>query len=619
MKIIISACLFCLSFQWAVAQSFLENPFQSHYLNNTTRYSSISFLGNAYYDGIGREYLLNELPSSVITGYTTQFVPKSVYNPLFGNLTMNTKGGSYPIELSIQGSQQGEQQGQFSSRLLKRKKGTWEMNNLFDGYRYNGDLDKNDDGFQDLMNKNRIVALHSNSFKRGRFQTTLLAHYIKSDATGGEVDYDKETDYFSNSVYGFGNEVENIGLTSNTNINLTKSGSTTNRRLNINANGLQHKQLNFSGIKSINNEEQFLNSSVTYSQKMSLSNFSIGAMYRFQDIEATDKGLYDDKLLYLYTFNTHRFSGFASYNGFFGAATQFKSGVRVDYENEKVEIYPRLQLDFAISKGKESSEDLGYLSFFAAREKRLALVHLEYQEYLNSGRAYNFRVDSTFNDSYDRGWSTGASFTFNEFEFEIPWFWEYMYVYNTKILWRSVLFEESTDVNISPTDHSPIGSVVFMEDETFSAQHWIELASSFRFQRFHTHLNYRINNLGVNNQWLVPNTSLAISSKYSFNFGMTSMIRFIFQGKQALNNGTTSPCNYRLDLRNDFSLEQYWSNYFTDNATFSFGINNILHQRQQYQVRNGGAPFSSLYDGSQIWGNTVGFQIYAGMKFNVRW
>jgi hypothetical protein len=593
------------------AQTFVNSTFQSNYIDNAARLSAVDVFGNGNYDGIGKGFFLEEMPNTVISSHFAKQAPRGIYNPLYGNLQLISKTANTPLEVQIQGSQQGEGQATLGSFLNKKiKKTHWRFNTFVDGYTYQGNLDRNDDNFLDLENRKKLIAKHQASVNVGRFSMSLAGHYVNSEMIGGSTSFDKETDLLTSNRYGYGHEITNAGFSASSSIRLSKSEAATKRQLRFRVNGLRHEEMNFYGRKGLNGKEDFLNAAVAYHQNSILSAFSIGGLYRTQNIETSFQTASNP--LDSINYNIVRWSGFTSFDTYLNGRVQLKSGLRVDYEQEQLEWYPRLQLTVRLGSKYQQNGESGYISGFVSREKRLSLGHFEYKNYLNSSRRFSF---DTFEDNYDRGWVAGVAYALKTLRIEPRGMSIPIYIHDTKVVWRTTILNEHTRVHILPSTTFNPGVVNFHRNENIWTNSLLEFSTRVKLQQFNGIFLFRVNDIGQNDVYLVPRTAVAAAGSYRFNYGVSTSLAWFHQGRQRLDNNTKTIRNNRWDWKCSFDLNEIWSNYFSDNAVFLVGVNNAGDSRQQALASGVEDPFGDNFDAANVWGNQVGFQFYGGLKF----
>lgn len=593
------------------SQSFTESPIITHYLNNSTQKGSVNFLMNFPYDGIGKNLLINNLSNRLINNYQAEYVPKRMYNTLFGNVSMGLKTPSR-FKLEYQASQQGENFVTVGSFLSKKiKKTQFRTTTVAEGYNYQKDLDKNEDNFQDLPQKQRLTLAHHTSFSGPKMSTSLKAFYINSESTGGDLAFDKTRDHLKDSIYGYGYDFEHFGAALNTTIPIKLKNKTKHGKIIANIDGSFHRQSNFYGVKKLIGEEDLLNITAGYQQQNILSTFGLLATRRDHSIHQTYATSAQD-------IHIERYSLFGYYNTFWGKSNKISISGRVDYENDKWEFYPRAQLDILVQFSKKRNnyyyrnrKRSSYLSFFAGREKRLSLPLFENQRYFNSNREFSSSIPD---EIYDKGWMFGSSFTLQEVEFELPFYYEYVYIKNTKLLWRTLALTEQTRINIPTFNSNEFG--YFYRDNDLDFQHLLEFTTTFRYQRFYMTYLMRAQFPDENTLFL-PRTSSITSFKYDFAFGLSTNLSWYHVGKQNLIDGTKSGSINRWDWRSQINLQQFWQNWFTQKTSFYLGINNITGQTKGNTYSNTTDPFNGNFDGASIWGNTVGFQFHGGFSMSL--
>ncbi len=591
------------------SQSFVDSPILTHYLHNSIQKGHVNYTPGMPYDGIGRNLLNNNLSTSFAKKYGTGYVPRGIYNALFGNLNAGLSVPNRKLKLEYQGSQQGENFGQISSRFYKRIKGTTiSTETIIDGYSYQKKLDENEDGFRDLPERERLMIGHKTTFSSKKLEVGLSAFYMNSESTSGDVNFDKTRDYLKDSIYGYGYDFEHFGGALDIFIPVSLKNKNNNGNFYIKVDGTAHQQSNFYGVKQLIGEETLTNITAGYFQKNLLSKFELSATRR-------DHSIIQTYFKNTKNINIERYSLFGHYSTFWGKSNRINLAGRVDYENEKLDFYPRVQLDMLLGLKKNQgyysgSSNASYLSFFAGREKRLSLPLIDNQQYFNSTRF--FLIDTPL-EIYDKGWIMGSSLTLEELEIELPWIfdYEYAYVQNTKILWRTLALTEQTRMNLPALNSNEIGS--FDRDTELDFQYLFEFTTTFRFQRFYTTFLMRANFPNETTLFL-PMNSLMTSFRYNFNFGLSTNLTWYHIAKQNLPDGTKSGRINRWDWRNTINLEQVWSNWFTQKSTFHFGMNNISGKRKGNTYIGKNDPFSGSFDGMSVWGNTVGFQLYGGFS-----
>jgi hypothetical protein len=594
------------------SQSMTESPQFKHYLDNTLRKSTVSILGQLPYDGIGKDFLISEMPNTITTGYLVQQISNGLYQPLYGNVSANQIGAGFPMELKIQGSRHGEWNGRLRSNLEAKK---FNFQTIVDGYRYQGNLDANADGFRDLEQKDRLIASHAINYIGKKWNTNIKFHYINSESIGGVLDFDKSTDYLTQNQYGYGQEVENWGVHWNSTFNLGKSQRSKRQFIKLQVNGMQHQHNGFYGLRNLQGTEDFLESRLFYSRNRPFGNFQIGLAHRYQNIhqEAFRQitNLLDNDIL------INRWSVFGARHLYFGHNSQMKGFVRLDYEDGKIEAFPRFQIDFRVHPKSDwfrTRQHIGHWSFFVAREKRLALHFFENEHLLNSYRTFEWQ---TFDNKYDKGWTGGMAFKSKAFNFEFPGMWVESTIPASQILWRTIWLDEHTETIFNDSPDTTRARLQFERTNKLEFQHLFEIATGLNIERMIGRVLLRWNMPSNGRDYLIPRTTLVLQAGYNATFGIGTVLTWYHQGKQYLYDGTFSPRNNRWDWRFYFQLNQAWQNYFTENSTFYFGFNNMGSRRQEDTVISPENPFSSQFDATQIWGNTIGSQFYFGYKLRV--
>lgn len=588
-------------------QSAFQNPVTTNYLNSTIlSKSAIRHNGMLPYDGVGKQFLLNEFSNVLVKGYSNTLLPTDYLNPAYGNISFNIIAPTNKrIDFNLQTSTLGELDGMIANRNNHLG---WKNSNIINVYNSNGSFDNNQDGFRDLSKKQRFFGMTNHEYKKDRYLGSLSLMHMNVDELGGQMAFDKSRDFMTTSNYGFGKETQHTSLVINQKIRLGENYPKEKHSILFHNEGRWHNQNAFYGIKELTTTEQNFNSYLGYSGKYALSNFSAGVAYRHQNINVNYSEQFEN-IDYL----INRWSAFANYNTFITKYFKLKTFLRLDRENETYEFYPNAKLNVIFGRGNRFP--LSNLTLFAGREKQLLLPTMEYQPYFNSSRVIDF---PNLNDNYYENTAyIGAAYQLKGFDLSR------IFINPTKVIWKTIAIEDYLTATVTDGDVSNSGSLSFSRASERVFNHLLEVSTNVHFDnyRFWLEFRYRYNDFSNENIALFYPKHLfigKINSSDLFNF-LTATLGYYYQSGQIINeNQDISLGNHRLDLNTKFRVN-YWIKKKALRRTvyLNVGINNLTNYYEQNPIVGAENPFFPEYDGSLNWRNITGFNMYFGLNMDL--
>jgi len=134
------------------------------------------------------------------------------YESMSGQINLNflPPDGNERVYADVFANQQGRYEGNlvWTKPLSER----WSTAFFAGGHFQNQKVDRNDDGFLDMPTREGIKLMNRWKYFGDYFRSQFMASYAYEDRTSGQRDFNFNDDFGSESVYGFGMEVNQIDL-----------------------------------------------------------------------------------------------------------------------------------------------------------------------------------------------------------------------------------------------------------------------------------------------------------------------------------------------------------------------------------------------------------------------
>ncbi len=455
-------------------------------------------------------------------------------------------------------------------------------------------LDNNNDGFMDVSLKKQLNLFSRWKYKGEHYRAQFGVRGIVEEKTGGEMNFNPETDFGTTSLYG-------VGANGNHIEGFYKSGIVFDNRpwrsLAIITRGSYHDQTLFAGLMNYKGNETYFYSNFIFSDiiKTTEHKYKLGASYVFDD--------------YNETFNGKNYVRTEHVPGIYGEYTfardkiQTILGARSDFHNlYGTQVSPKANFKYEFSKRGAARVSMG-------RGFRVANIFVD-----NNSTFVSQRVISIQNNLLPEvAWNTGISATqkVEIAERDLTLHAEYFYTQ----------FENQVVV-----DRETPGALSFYNliGSSYSNAIQVEVAYEpwkvFEIRTAIKYLDVQSTYAGVQKQMpLVPNWRGMVTLGYqTLNKKWQADFTTQFVGESRI---PSTIGNAPENIRNEKS-----SPYFLMNTQLTrrfrhievyAGSENLGDYRQPDAIISADKPFDSDFDASMIWGPIFGRSFYAGLRLMI--
>ncbi len=612
MKRIITIIIFVLPIS-IFSQSLNENPYLSYYLGPNIQESSVGTILGRTYDGVAKMPLSRNIPSTWIYYYTLNHLPVTArYSDFitpFGRSYMSINGGTYGSSIGFLGSFNGEMDMTLNGRYAMNQKKSIDTSIQLNYHHNNSNIDRNQDGFLDLDRKKKFMGINHWSFKRKNYRGSLTGYHLYLDQAGGEVQFDKKTDYLSQNAYGKGILMNHSGIATqhswkfmDDNDDQIKGELFADGEVRIT------DMTRFYGLNEYKADELLLNAYTGYKFKKNLTDWEFGLHFRNENLKES----YADSQIT--QFNVSIPGIYARSETQLGYRLKLYTDLRVNYHSDQKEvlIHPGLRLTYVPA-------DRMALSIFAGNGTRYARALSEHHRFLYSNRELNM------NESLlpERAWHYGLSYrwSYNKF-FEPVYDWS---IGNFKYFF---LFYHNIYQNLNVADISEDNMLIFRNHDEkayktslnnrlfFSPYRHVDVTFMHRYDVF------KMENNGIlENRLYHPRNSFMFSLDFRFRSYVEMNTQIHVIGKTpasalAYADGY-APKRKRWDVSFVVPINAYLGNF---NAFKKFdiilGFDNITGNKLNEAVIGSENPFSNEFEGGLTEGSPMGSRIYGGVKID---
>ncbi|CAA6829135.1 MAG: TonB-dependent receptor [uncultured Aureispira sp.] len=602
MKQLLLLLVFILTSSASIAQSLGEDVYIRYYLGRSIQRTKL-------FDetGIGKFIAFRNIPSNWILEYQRTNALEDIQG-LFGAVKPNFSFlNNKSFLLDFKGSSLGELDFSFRGKM-DFKKVIGELN--VNGHWGNQRNDSNQDNYLDLDLKKRIFLHNSWSFFLKNFTSVNTIWFLGMETQGGQLNFNKASDYLTNNAYGNG-----IGVThfvgESSNFIATRSKD----MLLINFRVVDHTQNNYYGLQAYTGKEWSVDAKAQYSYRLDngFDLFQFGLNYRYQTIRESLDSL---DLERKESFG----GGYVGYETFFGKKFKLSTRVNVAYHNLASWIFvPHLRLDATLLKSLSATA-------FGGSGMRYANVLSENAQFLLSNRSV--KIEEALLP--ERAWYYGASVNYGTWlKLGLDFYTSLnVQVYHT-IYQNKIILDLDSDA-YAMSFHNQDGKAEKLSFELDAqirlAKPQIGLNIDYRLDFIHSTINnqyVREPLSSMHNLLLALDYRLMIQNVYICD--ITS--QFHWYGPQRLPNVSVktgggfsypleSPSVSRWDLKLSFPFYAWvkrstkWKNFI-----FYAGIDNLLNEVQPLSYINGEQPFDQNFDGGLFWNSTLGRRYYGGFTY----
>ena len=452
-------------------------------------------------------------------------------------------------------------------------------------------LDNNNDGFMDVTLKKQLNLFSRWKYEGEHYRAQFGVRGIVEEKTGGEMNFNPETNFGATNLYG-------VGANGNHIEGFYKSGIVFDKRpwrsLAIITRGSYHDQTLFAGLMNYKGNETYFYSNFIFSDiiKTTEHKYKLGASYVFDD--------------YNETFNGKNYVRTEHVPGIYGEYTfardkiQTILGARSDFHNlYGTQVSPKANFKYEFSKRGAARVSMG-------RGFRVANIFVD-----NNSTFVSQRVISIQNNLLPEvAWNTGISATqkVEIAERDLTLHVEYFYTQfeNQVVVDRetpgALSFYNLTGSSYSNAIQVEVGYEPWKVFEIRTAMKYLDVQSTYA---------------GVQKQMpLVPNWRGMVTLGYqTLNKKWQADFTTQFVGESRI---PSTIGNAPENIRNEKS-----SSYFLINTQLTrrfrhievyAGSENLGDYRQPNAIISADKPFDSDFDASMIWGPIFGRSFYAGLR-----
>lgn len=614
MKRLISILYFVLPIS-LFSQSLNENPYLTYYLGPNLQESSVGTIMGRTYDGISKIHLSRNIPSNWIPSYTLNHLPVSArYSDFitpFGRSYMSI-ASRYPTytSLTFLGSTFGEMDVSLTGGYKIDRKDKAFTNVFLNYHHANGRRDKNEDGFLDLNRKKKFLGINTWNFTNSKnFKSNISAYHMMLDEIGGQVDFNKDTDYLTNNNYGLGIRLNHSGVGMQNQWTFFTDENRNNKKgvLVLDAETRISDLTQFYGLNEYNAEEITANAYMGYKLYKGFTDWEFGAHFRHERLQESfaDSQLTD--------FAVSIPGVYARMQTQLGYRIKLQGDIRANYHTDgQFLVHPGLKITYV-------PQERMALSAFAGNGTRYARVITENDRFLFSNREVSMPEQLNPEQAWHYGLSYRWSYNQNVWvinDWEMSNFRYYL------------LFYHNIYQNLNLVDISDSNTLVFKNHNGRAFKTSLNNRFSFSpyrgmfFTAMHRFDIFKTDETGEMTERLYyPKHSFMMSLSYRFRnyVSMNTQVHII--GKtptvaEAYPSGY-SPKRRRWDMSIAVPLNQYFGG-FDGFKKFDvvIGMDNITNTKMDDVIVGAAQPFTDEMDGGIRNGNALGARFYGGLKVN---
>lgn len=601
-------CIFILLLQYSLpshAQALGESPLHTHYI------SPLQQQGRLMNEtGLGNRTTLLNLPDVWTFSYKkSHFLP--YLGSAWGDLQPILTGtNSQKVILDLKGSQLGELD--FNALLNPRLSDHIKLNIFLNGHWNRTKQDQNQDGFLDLPFRKRLFNYNRLLFKYKAFNSENVLWWWGINTQGGQLAFDKKSDYSTTNAYGYGSNAWH-GVFKSSNNWLLDSRKVVSAQLHFK----NHRQSDYYGLRLYEGDQTGGKVNVGYVTGLDDDKTNVLAGINYEYVQTTEK---------VDSVSLERKESMVG--GFVGTTTSFfkkklaiEGRVNLMYHNlAKLIIAPNLKLQV-----KYTDDFKG--NFFGGRGVRFANLLHENQRYLLSNRSIQFNQNLRPEEAWYYGTSLHLYHQINKDK------------YNTirarviaNITYRHTLYQQQIVADVEQAQ-----VLQFYNLEGLSNRHTLETGFSIYSDELQAKLDidYKLDDWRTSYQsgyQLVPLHSVhTLRSKLEYAIKkydrkllyLQTTVYWYSPQRLPQNSiwGNQSKGVWRWDTRADFEIYPILKAIFKKarfpnkhEASLYVGVDNILQSVLQQPFVGADTPFGNSFDGGLRWQSMVGRRFYVGFR-----
>ncbi|UAY51363.1 TonB-dependent receptor domain-containing protein [Ferruginibacter albus] len=474
---------------------------------------------------------------------------------------------------------------------------------LHDDFLANKNLDFNKDGFRDLPTGNQFSALNRWQYEGENYHIQLGIKLLNDDKTGGQIDFNPQSDKFTTNHYGLGINTKRYEAFAKTGYMFPAKKY---KSIGLQLSAISHEQNSYFGLTKYDATQKTFYSNLIYQSIIGNTNhkFRTGLSFSHDDYNETFNANN-----YLRTENVS--GGFFEYTYDYLTKLTIVAGLRGDYNN----LYgwfatPRLNIRYEPIKGTT-------IRLSAGRGQRTANIFAENMGVFVSAR--QIIITAANNKGYgldpEVAWNKGISIDQKLKLFSRSSTLSFDFYRND--------FTNQVVVNLeNPTQIKFYNLAGKSYSNSFQAQLNFEPV-----KKLDVRLAYRYFDVKTTYSGTLLERPFTAANRAFANFayelkGWKLDYTLSYTGSKRIPNTEGNPAQYQL--------QQYSPEYVTMNAQLTktlgkkfpvdvyIGGENLTNYFQKDVIVQADQPFGEHFDASMVWGPVYGRMFYAGLRFKLK-
>ncbi len=557
--------------------------------------------------GLNTTFGLNYLPGTWLSSIDVAKGAASVvngYESMTGalNIELAKPDMAEKLYLNAYGNSQGR--GEINLNLANKINKKWSVGLLTHASTLQTKLDQNGDGFLDLPLYTQFNGLNRWKYQSDKIMAQFGVKALYEDRTGGQVNFNPDTDRNSGKFYGFGSRTQRYEFFSKT---AKLYQSKPYQGLGLIINGLVHDNVSYFGFKNYAGTQKSLYANLIYQNIFDNTNhqYKAGLSYLLDD--------YNEKYIDSTFKRTESVPGaFVEYTETIPDKLVVVIGGRIDFHNlYGTRFTPRFHLKYDIAENT-------HLRLSAGKGWRMPNAIAE-----NFGMLVNSRQLKVVGGVIkpEESWNFGASVSHDFYLFDKK---------GTLILdaYRTN-FQNQLIVDMENAD---LVRFYNLQGRSFSNSFQAEVNYS-PAKRMDVKLAYRV--FDVQNDVLTPTGELTLLPKQFINrdrFLMnlayaTKFDKWKFDFTWQWNGSRRIPNTNEAHVHSATSPSVFAPAFSNINAQITkaffkwemyVGGENLNNFTQKDPIIGASDPFGKNFDASMVWGPVIGRMVYVGMRYKIK-
>lgn len=476
---------------------------------------------------------------------------------------------------------------------------------LHDDFINNATVDFNKDGFRDLPTGNQLSLINRWKYDDGKgFLTQFGVKILNDKKTGGQVDYNPETDKYSDHHYGLGINTERYEVFGKIGYVFPEKKY---KSIGLQLAGIDHRQDSYFGQTTYDAKQQNFYSNLIYQSIINNTNHKFRTGLSF---------LYDQ---YNENFNTSNYKrketvpgAFFEYTYDYLTKLTVVAGIRTDHNNLfGWFVTPRINIKYEPVKGT-------VIHLSAGRGQRTANIFAENTSVFVSARQVNIL-----------GAAAGKAYGLNA---EVAWNKGISIDQKFKLFSRDAMFSvdfyrnDFTNQVITDIENARTVNFYNLAGKSYSNSFQAELSME-PVKKLDVRIAYRYFDVKATYNGKLLQRPLTAANRafanvaYAIN-GWKFDYTISYNGKKRIPGTPGTPVQYQRALSSpDYVMmgSQVTKSFGKNNPVDVYvGVENIGNYFQKDVIIAADQPFSPYFDASMVWGPVSGRMFYTGFRFKIK-